>query len=142
MSKEQYFENRNNYISVEDKAWVADYCQRNWPEEVNHILRIADDAMEHTFLFDLRWDMERTYEPVHFDQEVVWDYMPGDDPEFIFQFNRHQFFICLGQAYARTGDEKYAKTFAELLDYWIKNNPLSEETKQTSGRSVEAGIRA
>lgn len=142
MSKEQYFENKNNYIAFEDKAWVTDYCQKNWPEDVNHILRIADDAVEHTFLFDLRWDMERTYEPVHFDQEVDWYYMPGDDPEFIFQFNRHQFFICLGQAYAMTGDEKYAKTFAELLDSWIKNCPLTEETKQTTWRSIEAGIRA
>ena len=142
MSKEQYFENRNNYIALEDKAWVTDYCQRNWPEEVNHILRIADDAVEYTFLFDLRWDMERTYVPVHFDGEVVWDYMPGDDPEFIFQFNRHQFFICLGQAYTITGDEKYAKTFAELLDSWIKSNPLTEETRHTTWRSIEAGIRA
>ncbi len=142
MSKEQYFENRNNYITREDKAWVADYCRRNWPEEVSHILRIADDAAEHTFLFDLRWDMERTYEPVHFDGEVVWNYMPGDDPEFIFQFNRHQFFQCLGQAYAITGDEKYAEAFAELLESWIKNNPLTEETRNTTWRSIEAGIRA
>lgn len=141
MLKVQYFENNNNYITSETKAWIADYCQKNWRPEVNHILRIADDALEHRFLFDLRWDMERTYEPVQFDGDVIWDYMPGDDPEFIFQFNRHQSFICLGQAYAITGDEKYAQCFAELLDSWIKNNSLTEETKKTTWRSIEAGIR-
>ncbi|MBS6645204.1 MAG: heparinase II/III family protein [Clostridiaceae bacterium] len=137
-----YFDNQNNYISSAQMAWCGDYCKTNWPEEVSHIMRIADDAVNHTFLFDLRWDMERTYEPVHFDGPARWDYMPGDDPEFIFQFNRHQFFICLGQAYALTGNETYADTFADLLKSWIKENPLNESTKETTWRSIEAGIRA
>lgn len=137
-----YFNNPNNYIAPKQLAWCADYCKANWAEEVSHILRIADDAVNHTFLFDLRWDMERTYEPVHFDGPVKWDYQPGDDPEFVYQFNRHQFFICLGQAYALTGNEIYARTFADLLTSWIEENPLNEETEQTTWRSIEAGIRA
>ncbi len=142
MTKELYFQNPNNYISREDGAWCSRFCKENWQEDVTHIMRIADDTVEKRFLFDLRWDMERTYEYVCFEKEVIWDYMPGDDPEFIFQFNRHQFFICLGQAYMMTGDEKYAETFAHLLLSWIRENPLSEETKKTTWRSIEAGIRA
>lgn len=140
--KVQYFENANNFISREDMDWCSEYCRYHWNEEVGHILRIADDAAAGRFLFDLRWDMERTYEPVVFEGEIQWDYMPKDDPEFIFQFNRHQFFICLGQAYAMTGDEKYAKTYADLLHSWIIQNPLNEDTKKTTWRSIEAGIRA
>lgn len=136
-----YFSNPGNWVTADQLQWCADYCRANWSEEVSHILRIADDAKEHTFLFDLRWDMERTYEPVHFDGPVQWDYMPGDDPEFIFQFNRCQFFICLGQAYALTGDSSYGETFAELLKSWIHDNPLNEDTKKTVWRSIEAGIR-
>ncbi|MDO5416250.1 MAG: heparinase II/III family protein, partial [Lachnospiraceae bacterium] len=136
-----YFSNPNNFISSDQLAWCADFCKKNWPGEVRHILRIADDARNKTFLFDLKWDMERTYEPVHFDGPIKWDYMPGDDPEFIFQFNRHQFFICLGQAYALTGDEAYAETFASQLSSWIAENPLNEDTKKTTWRSIEAGIR-
>ncbi|MBT9776123.1 heparinase [Clostridium sp. MCC353] len=137
-----YFNNPNNFISSGQMSWCGDYCKTHWPEEVRHILRIADDAVNHTFLFDLRWDMERTYEPVHFDGPVKWDYQPGDDPEFIFQFNRHQFFICLGQAYALTGNEKYAEAFAKLLESWIKENPLTDHSRETTWRSIEAGIRA
>ena len=136
-----YFKNPNNSILPEQMAWCADYCRKFWPEECAHIIRIADDAKNHTFLFDLRWDMERTYEPVHFDGAIQWDFMPKDDPEFIYQFNRCQYFICLGQAYALTGDDSYAKEFAEQLSAWILNNPLNEETKKTVWRSIEAGIR-
>ena len=56
-----YFSNPNNFITPEQMAWCADYCKKFWPEECAHILRIAEDAKNHTFLFDLRWDMERTY---------------------------------------------------------------------------------
>ena len=136
-----YFKNPNNSILPEQMAWCADYCRKFWPEECAHIIRIADDAKNHTFLFDLRWDMERTYEPVHFDGAIQWDFMPKDDPEFIYQFNRCQYFICLGQAYALTGDDSYAKEFAEQLSAWILDNPLNEETKKTVWRSIEAGIR-
>lgn len=136
-----YFSNPNNFITPEQMAWCADYCKKFWPEECAHILRIAEDAKNHTFLFDLRWDMERTYEPVHFDGEIQWDFMPKDDPEFIYQFNRCQYFICLGQAYALTGDSSYAKAFAEQLLAWIQANPFNENTRQTVWRSIEAGIR-
>ena len=136
-----YFSNPNNFITPEQMAWCADYCKKFWPEDCAHILRIAEDAKNHTFLFDLRWDMERTYEPVHFDGEIQWDFMPKDDPEFIYQFNRCQYFICLGQAYALTGDSSYAKAFAEQLLAWIQANPFNENTRQTVWRSIEAGIR-
>ena len=137
-----YFNNCNNYIPAGQLSWCAEYCRSNWPEEITHILRVADDAVKGTFLFDLRWDMERTYEPVHFDGVIQWDYMPGNDPEFIYQFNRHQYFICLGQAYALTGDEIYAETFVKHLLSWIEANPLNEAARQTTWRSIEAGIRA
>lgn len=42
--------------------------------------------------------------------------MPADDPEFVWQFNRHRFFMTLGQAYQMTGDEKYARAFMEIAE--------------------------
>ena len=69
-----------------------------------------------------------------FEGEIDWSYQPGPDPEFIFQMNRHQYWICLGQAYAMTGDEAYAECFASQLVHWIKKNPLTEETKGTTWR--------
>ncbi len=55
------------------------------------------------FLFNSKWDLEQTDEPVQFDGAIDWTYMPADDPEFVWQFNRHRFFMTLGQAYQMTG---------------------------------------
>lgn len=120
---------------------IASYVRENWPEETKHILRVADEVCRNYFLFDLPWDMERTYEPVCFEEKIDWEYMPGDDPEFIYQMNRHRYFICLGQAYALTGEERYAENFVRLMMDWCENVPLNEESRKTTWRSIEAGIR-
>lgn len=121
--------------------WCGEYCRKHWPEESAHILRIADDAAAGRFVFDLPWDMEQTVDAVEFEGEPDWQYMPQGDPEFIYQFNRHRFWICLGQAYAMTGDARYAHCFVGQLMSWLKKNPITEETKGTTWRTIEAGIR-
>lgn len=45
------------------------------------------------------------------------------DVKFTWEVNRHQFFFTLGRAYWFTGDEKYARKFAELMRSWINTNP-------------------
>ena len=124
-----------------DMKWCARYCREFWPEECAHILRIADDAVEQRFLFDLPWDMEQTAEAVEFAGDIDWQYMPKGDPEFIYQFNRHRYWICLGQAYALTGDEKYAACFVGQLTSWLEENPINPGTVKTTWRTIEAGIR-
>ena len=101
MTKQEFFSRGNEYFFFDDPAAVAEYCKTYWPEDCAHIIRVADEVCRNYFLFDLEHDMERTWEPVIFDPEgdVDWEYRPGNDPEFTFQFNRHRFFICLGQAY-------------------------------------------
>ncbi len=119
----------------------ARYCRKYWPEDCAHILRIADDAVEKRFIFDLPWDMEPTAKAVEFTADIHWQYMPEGDPEFIYQFNRHRYWICLGQAYAMTGSRRYLECFCRQLRDWLEKNPLTEENKKTTWRSIEAGIR-
>lgn len=126
---------------AENMSRCGAYCKENWPDEAAHIIRVADEVRRNYFLFDLPWDMERTYEPVIFDGEIDWEYLPGDDPEFIYQMNRHRYFICLGQAYVMTGEEEYAECFVRLLMDWASRVPLTEESKRTTWRSIEAGLR-
>lgn len=136
---ERYF---NRFIRTDKETeWCTLQCKRFWNEEVEHIIRISDQVVKQEFIFDLPWDMEPTNEIVKFKDEIMWDYMPYDDPEFIYQMNRHRYWICLGQAYAITGNKIYAKTFVEQLQSWILKNPLTEKTKNTTWRSIEAGIR-
>ena len=141
MNKQLFFERQPNTFFCDDMQAVATYCKTHWPEDVAHILRVADEVVRHEFLFDLKWDMERTYEPVIFEGEIDWGHKPGDDPEFIYQFNRHRFWICLGQAYQLTGDEKYAEAFVAQILSWIAQNPLDDSTRPTTWRTIEAGLR-
>ena len=95
---------------------VATLVKELEAEETAHVLKTADDVVKHQFLFDMEWDMERTYEPVCFGDKIDWGYNPGDDSEFTWQFNRHRFLICLGQAYQITGEEAYVACALDLME--------------------------
>lgn len=141
MNKKKYFSIQRYRYTENDKKWCAERAEGSWPEEKKHILRVADDAARGEFLFDLPWDMEQTSEKVSYPDGVDWTYMPGDDPEFIYQMNRHRYLVCLGQAYAMTGEERYAETFAGLLADWIRRVPLTDESISVTWRELDAGIR-
>lgn len=141
MNKKDFFVKDDSCYFFDEPKRIAEYCKKYWPEDTAHILRVADEVCDRSFLFDLKWDMERTYEPVVFKDKIQWDYMPKEDKEFIFQFNRHRFFICLGQAYQLTGDEKYARTFTELLMDFIINVPKNQQSEESTWRVLEVGIR-
>ena len=142
MEKGYWIEKTKAVFGVDDAAKVASYCRENWQEDVDHVMRTAEEACENTFLFDYRWDMERTWEPVHFDGEIDWGLIPWGDPEFIWQFNRHRFLPCLAQAYVMTGDEKYAQNYVRLLEDWIDRADLADKAEEGPWRTLETGIRA
>lgn len=141
MTIEQYFDRPDDCYFVPDPESSAAYCKEHWKEEAEHIFRIADEVCENTFLFDLSWDMERTYEPVVFSGEIDWSYTPSGDPEFVWQFNRHRFFICLGQAWQMSGDEKYVKCFLRLIRSWMDRVLLEKKTETGPWRMLETGLR-
>ncbi|MDR1766316.1 MAG: heparinase II/III family protein [Lachnospiraceae bacterium] len=130
-----------NIWEIDDGAAIAAYAKEHWPEDVAHILRVADEVLENRFRFDLKWDMERTWEPVVFGGEIDWEMVPAGDIEFLFQFNRHRFFLCLGQAYLLTGDGAYGKKLVDLWEDWIERVPLTRESASTTWRSLETGLR-
>jgi Heparinase II/III-like protein/Heparinase II/III N-terminus len=45
------------------------------------------------------------------------------DSKVIWELNRHQWLVRLGQAYQLTGDERYAACFATSVDGWLRANP-------------------
>lgn len=98
MDKKTYFEKQRNRYKKGELAWCAKMARKWHEEECSHILRIADEAVRLEFLFDLSWDMERTYKKETFAYPICWTYMPAEDEEFVYQMNRHRYFICLGQA--------------------------------------------
>lgn len=119
-----------------------EYVKKWWPKETDARLEIADQVCENKFIFNLPWDMEQTTEIVAFGEKLDWLHMPGKDVEFIYQMNRHRYWICLGQAYAITESEKYVKTFVAQMTDWIRENVITAKTKDKIWRTIEAGIRA
>jgi hypothetical protein len=45
------------------------------------------------------------------------------DSKVVWELNRHQWMIRLGQAYRLTGDERYAEMFSSYIRDWIRANP-------------------
>lgn len=131
-------ERMDGYMS---KKGVAEYWKQRNPRKIEEIISYADMFCRHEFLFNTENDLEQMDEPVCYDEKIDWEYKPGNDPEYVYQFNRHRYFITLGQAYQLTGDEKYAKCYVDMLTDWILENPLCEEKKNTSWRILEAGFR-
>lgn len=119
-----------------------EYVKKWWPKETAARIEIADQVCENQFIFNLPWDMEQTAEIVAFGEKLDWMYMPGKDVEFIYQMNRHRYWICLGQAYAITKRETYVKTFVAQMTDWIQENAITARTKDKTWRTIEAGIRA
>lgn len=120
---------------------IAAYCQTYFAHDVEHILRIADEVSEQTFLFDLPWDMECTFIPYTFEGEIDWAYSANGDGEWTYMLCRHRYMTCLGQAYSLTKNEKYAETFVKLASHFIDNAKLTPEAGSTTWRTIDAGIR-
>jgi len=126
---------------IDDIDALAAYARDRCPGQAREIIEVADQVADRSFLFNLRWDMERTYESVRFPGKVDWLYQPKDDPEWTFALNRMRFWICLGQAYAMTGNEKYAEAFAEQLTGWVQTVRRDDPACANAWRSIEAGLR-
>jgi len=45
------------------------------------------------------------------------------DSKVVWELNRHQWLVRLGVAYRLTGDERYARTFADDVRAWMRANP-------------------
>lgn len=129
------------HFFFEDAANLADYVKEFCPAEAAGVIKAADEVVAQTFLFTLRWDMERTNKPVIFTDEIDWLHQPGDDPEWVYAFNRMRFWICLGQAYALTGDEKYATAFASQMLHWVRTVKQNDPAAAKAWRSIEVGLR-
>jgi hypothetical protein len=74
-----------------------------------------------------RWHEEPitggTARRVHWSRIKPLDYATVGDSKIVWELNRHQFLVTLGQAYRLTGNSRYAERVWELVDAWIADNP-------------------
>ncbi len=65
----------------------------------------------------------RSVPPVHWSRLDPLDSQVVGDSKVIWELNRHQWLLRLGQAYQFTGDERYAAAFARYVREWMQANP-------------------
>ena len=76
----------------------------------------------------------------HWSQIPYLDVSCVGDHKILWEFNRHQHFVTLGQAWAITGDKRWSDLFALHVDSWIQENPVHVGVNWAS--SLEVSYRA
>ena len=126
------------YRSVYDLAACLDALVARFPGEEARIVNAADRVC--VGRFDLlgykelsfggpipNWHLDpisgKTSARVHWSRINEVDAKATGDKKIIWELNRHQFFVVLGQAYSLTGDERYAECFSRLVRSWMDDNP-------------------
>ena len=76
---------------------------------------------------------------VHWSRLDPLDAATVGDSKVVWELNRHQWLVRLGQAYRQTGDERYAEVFARYVREWLRANPPGLGINWTS--SLEVALR-
>ena len=133
---------------------TARQCTRRDPAHVADILSRAERMLTGRLpVFGLGWiDVG---EPPRWHREPLagvtaprrhWSTIPYldvsavGDHKILWEFNRHQHFVTLGQAWVLTGDDRFATLFASHVDSWIRENPVRVGVNWSS--SLEVAYRA
>lgn len=76
----------------------------------------------------------------HWSRVPYLDHAAVGDHKVVWEVNRQQYLVTLGQAYWYTGDARYADAFAEHVDGWMAANPPKRGINWAS--SLEVAFRA
>ena len=123
------------------------------PDSVRRIVATADRALEKRFdLLGYRdlsfgdpidWHLDpvaKRQTPLrHWTRLNPLDVTAVGDSKVVWELNRHQWLVGLGQAYRLTGDERYAGMFADTIRDWLRANPRGMGINWTS--SLEVALR-
>lgn len=101
-------------------------------------LENADRILNHQFLFDRRWDMERC-KTAYTLNPIDWLAQPNQDEEWCFMLNRMDYLKDLVLAFQMTRQHKYLIAVKELLLDWCQQHSPLESNLST--RTLDTGIR-
>jgi hypothetical protein len=125
------------FASFAESEKTVAACNSRWPNTAQQLIEKADRICDGKF--DLLG-----YKNLSFGDPIDWQFEPltgkripllhwskldyldaevAGDKKIIWELNRHQYFMTLGQAYWLTRDERYGRVFAAHLDAWMGANP-------------------
>ena len=123
----------------EKPVWKWDW--RNEPKREPDPSKVDTKAADRVMAHEL-WSCSHYQK---YEGEIDWTLDPINYREWPWQLNRHGDWVTLGNAYRRTGDEKYAREFVFQLMDWLAKCPVPTTVNGNSShtwRTIEAGIRA
>lgn len=151
------------HVRVRDTPiWFSDWEKRSEPQDRDaevELVRVGDRAVMNVDLGFADHIVANVLTSCRVEQdfgdEINWELDPIGYKEWTWQLSRHPFWVTLGQAYWKTGDEKYAEAFVRQMRHWIGHVlvPVDEDgnrwktdakmgTDQTNcWRTIECGIR-
>ena len=131
-------------LAKNSKALREEYRTR-FPEGFEQCLKNADELLSHRFQLlglniqlpnPIPWNRNpqtgKDYPNNHHSLIDTMDSTIYGDVKYVWELNRHQFFIELAKAYFLTGDEKYAATIWDWLSTWIEDTPYKLGINNTS----------
>ena len=120
-----------------DEPKIAALVRDRLPESAHRIVAAADKVLEKRF--DLLGYRDLSFgDPIDWHLDPVakrqaplrhWtlldplDVATVGDSKVVWELNRHQWLVGLGQAYRLTGDERYSRMFADTIRNWLQANP-------------------
>lgn len=112
----------------------------------------ADKLLSHQIVFlgqsfklqeSINWKQNplsgQEYEDVYSKDLQIYNSNKYGDIKYLWELNRHQFFVEIAKAYYLTGDEKYANKIWHFIDTWITQNPFKVGVNWTS--ALESSVR-
>ena len=137
-----------------DRAATVAELRRRWPTAERRIVEQAEQLAEGRF--DLLGYKNLSFgDPIDWHRDPVagrsaprrhWSTIPYldarvvGDHKVVWELNRHQHFVTLGQAYWLTNDERFARTLISQLTAWMDANPPKVGVNWAS--SLEVSYRA
>lgn len=142
------------FAAFDDCQTTLDELHRRWPSRQAVVVAAAERLAQGHFKllgFDdlyfgspIDWHLEpiagKRAPRRHWSQISYLDANEVGDKKIIWELNRHQYFVTLGQAYLYTRDERYAETFIAHLTSWMDANPPKLGINWAS--SLEVALRA
>jgi hypothetical protein len=96
------------------------------------VINRANETLDHTYRL-------ASCPATKLDWPFLWNEDPHNYDQFAIALNRHMEWVALGQAYAATRDEKYAREFAAQVRSWVEAMPVYIGPHWIQGPFLEDG---
>ncbi len=130
-------------------AHIASHCHEARQQIIENANAICRDEFEIlgygklSFGSPVNWQFDavsgRKITPAHGSRIKYLANEQVGDSKVVWELNRHQWLLDLGQAYQFTGDALYAEAFVRLVRHWMSQNPPGFGMNWTS--SLEVAMR-